>query len=451
MLDCVVIGAGLAGLVAADDLVVRGKQVIVLEARDRVGGRVQSSWVDGQLVESGAQWLSPGNEQMHELVREAGAELVGPQEGSLLIRSQGSVVRSQQSSGRGRSLSPFETADLGQGVARFRRLAQRISSDPTWAAANQTWLAQPLSRWIKTNLRTPAAQHDFSSALSTVLGALSSDIALGAALKAGESGVDLESLFTVSGGLKLRRVVGGMHQLTEHLADQVGDRLQLKTTVTGIEQSADTVIVHTAAGDQIEARFALVTMPPWLALQLDYLPQLPKWRYDTLARTTPGAAIKAVVIYETPWWRESGLSGQMSADEGTIRTTFDVTDPGGPGVLTGMLGGSEAVKMSRLGSEARERALINSLAAVFGPIARQDHKYLDHDWLADPFTQGCHTPHFSPGIWSMSGQLLAEPDGRVHFAGAEYAAKFNGYLEGALRSGREEAKAIARRLGSDSP
>ena len=279
-----------------------------------------------------------------------------------------------------------------------------------------------------------------------MLGAVSSDIALGKALEAGNKSIDLESLFTVSGGLKLRRVVGGMQQLIEHLTDQVGERLQLNTTVTGLEQSSDSVIVHTADGEQIEASTALVTLPPWLALKLDHSPQLPGWRYETLSRTNPGAVIKAVVIYPTPWWRESGLSGQMSADEGTIRATFDVTDPNGPGVLTGMFAGAEAIKMSALGSERREQAFIDSLAAVFGPIARQQHTYVDYDWLADPFTQGCHTPHFAPGIWSMSGQLLAEPVGRVHFAGAEYSGKFNGYLEGALRSGRDEAKAIAREL-----
>ena len=103
--------------------------------------------------------------------------------------------------------------------------------------------------------------------------------------------------------------------------------------------------------------------------------------------------------------------------------------------------------MSALGSAARERAFVDSLAAVFGPIARQQHTYVDYDWLADPFTRGCHTPHFAPGIWSMNGQQLAEPYGPVHFAGAEYAGKFNGYMEGAIRSGREEAKAIAREIG----
>ena len=441
------IGAGFAGLAAADDLIARGKRVVVLEARDRVGGRVQAMQLDGRFLDCGGQWITPGNEYMTQLVRQAGLELVGPQDGSLLIRSGGSVVRSQQQSATAQSLSPFETADLGQGVVRFRRLSERVVSDPTWTTTNKTWLNQPLSRWIKTNVRTPAAQQKFASALDGVLGTEDSDITLGAALRAARNGVDLESLFTVGGGLKLRRVLGGMHQLADHLSDQVGDRIQFGVQVTGISHSAAGVVVRTLGGEQIEARTALVTLPPWLAMQLDYSPELPEWRYQTVSRTSPGAAIKAFVVYRTPWWRESGLSGQTSADEGTIRATFDLTEPGGPGVLTGMFGGPAAVAMSQAGAAAREQAFVDALASVFGQVARQPHSYADYDWYADPFTRGSNTPHFAPGIWSMNGQLLAEPDGPLHFAGAEYAHKFNGYMEGAIRSGRAEARAIARELG----
>ncbi|WIY82074.1 NAD(P)/FAD-dependent oxidoreductase [Propionimicrobium sp. PCR01-08-3] len=442
------IGAGLAGLAAADELIARGKRVAVVEARDRVGGRVRATDVDGVSVDSGGQWITPGNESMLELVREAGLDLVGPQEGSYLLRTGGSVVRSHQQADRTPALSPFETADLGQGVVRFRRLSERMVTDPTWTSTNKTWLNQPLSRWIKTNVRTPAAQQDFSTAMKGVLGAeADSGVTLGAALRAGRNGIDLESLFAVGGGLKLRRVLGGMHQVADHLGDQVGDRIQFGVQVTGITQAADRVIVHTASGEQIEARTTLVTLPPWLAMKLDYSPGLPEWRYETVARTSPGAAIKAFVVYPTPWWRESGLSGQMSADDGTIRATFDLTEPGGPGVLTGMFGGKTAVAMSQAGPAAREQAFIDALAAVFGQVARQEHSYLDHDWYADPFTQGSNTPHFAPGIWSMNGQLLAQAEGPIHFAGSEYAHKFNGYLEGAIRSGRDEARAIARELG----
>lgn len=447
VLDCVVVGAGFAGLTAAVELATRGKDVVVLEARDRIGGRVHTVDHDGQIIEIGGQWVSPGNEQMHKLIAEAGVDLVGPQEGALMIRSQGGVFRGLTAPDRNHSLTPFEMADLGQGVLRFRRLAERVVADPTWAAANVTWLGQPLSRWVRANLRTPAAQQDFTAVLASVEDGLSDGLSLGAALETSIGGTDLESLFTVSGGLKLRRVVGGMHQLAEHLADKLGDRIRLGVEVSGIDHYAERVVVHTSSGESFEARRAIVTLSPWMARDLDYNPPLPSWRDEVSCRTSPGHVIKCFVIYPTPWWREEGLSGQMSADEGTVRVTFDITDPGGPGVIMGFMEGSEADTMSKRSLTIRERAVIDSLAAVFGDKARQPHQYVDYDWVSDPLTRGAHTPHFAPGIWSVNGQLLAEPVGPIRFAGAEYAGKYNGYLEGAVRSAQDEARAVMRDLG----
>lgn len=445
MFDCVVIGAGIAGLAAAADLVARGKDVVVLEARDRVGGRVASTDHNGQLIEIGGQWVSPGNDQMHELIEQAGLGLVAPQAGALLIRSQGNVFHSAPAPDRAHALTPFEMADLGQGVLRFRRLAERVQSDPTWAAANTAWLGQPLSRWVKANLRTPAAQQDFTAVLTSVSDDVH-DASLGDALTTTINGTDLESLFAVSGGLKLRRIAGGMHQVTDSLAAKVEGRIKLGEVVTSIDHTPDSVTVHTGSGEQYRARRALVAVPPWLALRLDYNPPLPAWREEVEQRNTAGAVIKAFVIYPTPWWREHGFGGQMSADEGAVRVTFDISDPGGPGVIMGFFEGVEGAAMTKRSITIRERAFIDSLAAVFGEEARQPHEYVDYDWAADKFTRGAHTPHFAPGAWSVNGQLLAEPAGAIHFAGAEYVGKFNGYLEGAVRSGRDEARAIAREL-----
>lgn len=447
VLDCVVVGAGFAGLTAAVDLAARGKDILVLEARDRVGGRVYTTDHAGMKIELGGQWVSPGNDSMHELIEAADVDLVGPQEGALLIRSQGGVYRSIPAPDRSHALTPFEMADLGQGVLRFKRLAERVNSDLTWAAANVAWLGQPLSRWVKANLRTPAAQQDFAAMLASVSGKAGGDISLGQALSISVNGTDLESLFTVSGGLKLRRVVGGMHKLAEFLAARLGGRVKLGEVVTAIEHDPDGVNIHTESGESYRARRVLVTLPPWLALRLDYNPPLPAWREDVLQRGTAGHVIKAVAIYPTAWWRSMGLSGQMSADEGAVRVTFDISDPDGPGVLTGFFEGAEAAAMSKRGTAAREQAFMDSLSAVFGDVVRQPHEYLDYDWASDKYTRGCHTPHFAPGVWSVNGQLLAEAAGAIHFAGAEYVGKNNGYLEGAVRSGRDEAKAILRELG----
>lgn len=419
----------------------------MLEARDRIGGRVASIEHDGRLIEIGGQWVSPGNEAMHELIDEAGLEVVGPTEGTVLIRSQGTVFKSTQAPDHSYALSPFEMADLGQGVLRFKRLAQRIESDPTWAAANSAWLGQSVGRWVKANLRTPTAQQDFSAVLAKVASTQPDELSLADALRLSIEGTDLESLFTVSGGLKLRRIRGGMHLLAETLADQLGDRIRLGQVVTGFKYDLDKVTVLTESGGTYEAHRVINTLPPWLALQQDYEPALPAWRYEVGERTTAGHNIKAFILYDTPWWRDSGLSGQMSADEGPARVAFDVSDPGGGGVLFGLFEGKEAAALSKFSASMRERAFVDSLVAVFGQDAKRPHKYVDYDWGVDPYTRGSHTPHFSPGVWSASGQLLAEPAGPIRFAGAEYASKYNGYLEGAVRSGREEAAAVLRELG----
>ncbi len=452
VLDCVVVGAGFAGLAAAVELSGRGKDVVVLEARDRIGGRVATYEHEGTMIEVGGQWISPGHDSMHELVEAAGVELIGPQEGALLIRSQGGVYRSSAAPDRSHALTPFEMADLGQGMLRFRRLAQRVESDRSWAAANASWLGQPLGRWVKANLRTPAAQQDFSAVLASVSDGMAGDVSLGRALTTTVQGTDLESLFAVSGGLKLRRVMGGMHQLVDHLAAKLDDRVKLGQIVTRIDHGPDGVTVCTEAADgtssgSYRARRVLVTLPPWLALRLEYNPPLPSWREEVLHRNTAGHVIKAFVLYPTPWWREQGLSGQMSADEGSVRVTFDISEQSGPGIMMGFFEGAEAASMSKRSRTIRELAFIDSLAAVFGEEVRQPHDYLDYDWAADKYTRGCHTPHFAPGVWSVNGQLLAEPVDAIHFAGSEYVGKNNGYLEGAVRSGREEAKAILRELG----
>lgn len=439
-------------MAAAAELSGKGRDIVVLEARNRIGGRVATYEHEGTKIEVGGQWVSPGHDSMHELIEAAGVSLVGPQEGALLIRSQGAVYRSSAAPDRSHALTPFEMADLGQGMLRFRRLAERVESDPTWAAANASWLGQPLGRWVKANLRTPAAQQDFSAVLASVSEGMAGDVSLGQALTTTVQGADLESLFAVSGGLKLRRVLGGMHQLADHLAAKLDNRVKLGRVVTGIDHDPDAVTVRTETADgtpaeSYRARRVLVTLPPWLAMRLEYNPPLPSWREEVLQRNTAGHVIKAFVLYPTPWWREQGLSGQMSADEGSVRVTFDISEETGPGIMMGFFEGTEAASMSKRSRTIREVAFIDSLAAVFGDEVRRPHVYLDYDWAADKYTRGCHTPHFAPGVWSVNGQLLAEPADAIHFAGSEYVGKHNGYMEGAVRSGREEARVILRELG----
>ena len=116
MLDCVVIGAGLAGLSAAARLVEGGRDVVVVEARERVGGRVENVIVEGATLEMGGQWISGAHEVMRALVGEFGLELVDPAEGNIVVRTAGNSRQVPTNSELEENLSPFELADLGQRV-----------------------------------------------------------------------------------------------------------------------------------------------------------------------------------------------------------------------------------------------------------------------------------------------------------------------------------------------
>lgn len=444
--DCVIVGVGIAGLSAAAELHANGKSFRILEARDRIGGRIETTKVGDAMFESGGQWVAPGHDAMFELIEKYDLELVEDRNLDFLIRSQGRVVASHPAMNE-KALSPFVVADLGQAMLRYRRLVARHAKDPVWAQANAAWLAQPVAKWAATNIRSVKAQEAFLDLLSETIGKPHKDLPLADALQDSFANVDLETLFTVTGALGQKRIRGGMHQLTDAMAAELGDVIQLNCVVTKVEVG-EHVTVHSQDGETCEARTVLLTLPPWLAQQLEFDPPLPAWRDEVVVKTSPGNAIKATVSYPRPWWREHGWSGHASSDEGPVHVVFDVTDNDeGPGTMIGFFVGSDAATMNGRSMALRERSFIDALVKIFGEQARGEHHYNDRLWGLEPFSEGCHGAHFSPGVWTRDGSQLAKPEGPIHFAGAEYANKHNGYQEGAIRCARDAAEAILKQLG----
>lgn len=446
MRDCAIVGGGIAGLTAALDLVKRGLDVVVLEARDRVGGRIENGVLeDGQYVELGGQWVGAGHDTVLELAERYGLETVSlPNKGNLVVRLRGQNLE-VPSADEGPALSPFEVSDLGQGLLRLRRLAERLRDDAAWSAANDAWLRQDLRRWITTNLRTQGAQLRFVEVYTAAFGPMSRDATLLEGLHQVNSGPDLESMLASNGGLNQRRVKGGMFEVCRAMADDLGDTVRLGAVVDSIEHNDHSAVVVLADGERIEARNVISTLPPRLATRMTYEPALPKWRSETADKVAAGNVIKAFLVYEKPFWREMGLSGQSSADEGSVRVTFDTTTGDDErGLLMGFFEGADAASLSKRSVTLRQRAFVDSVVRTFGDVAAKPIDYIERDWAAEPFTAGCHGAHFAPGVWTANGPVLAEPEGVLHWAGAEYAGRFNGYMEGAVRSGLESAAAVAR-------
>lgn len=448
MFDCAIVGAGLAGLVAAQYLADRGLSVTVLEARDRVGGRVENRVLsDGSYVELGGQWIGPGFDELQAIIDGLGLETVGlPARGNLVVRLRGQALEVPSTDDKP-ALTPFEVSDLGQGLLRLRRLAERLRDDAAWRRANDAWLKQDLRRWVTTNLRTQGAQRRFGEVYSAAFGPMPKGATLLEGLHQVNSGPDLESMLASNGGLHQKRVSGGMATVAEALAAKLGDAVRLRSEVVRVEHDDRSARLTLADGAVVEARQVISTLPPRLAVAVPHVPALPAWRAEAADKVAPGNVIKAFLIYDKPFWRDLGYSGQSSADEGAVRVTFDTTsDNSDRGHLMGFFEGADADSLSRRSVTLRERAFIDSVVRTFGEVAAKPLSYIERDWAAEKFTGGCHGAHFAPGVWTTNGPILAEPEGVLHWAGAEYATRFNGYMEGAVRSGREVAAVVTRNL-----
>jgi monoamine oxidase len=235
--------------------------------------------------------------------------------------------------------------------------------------------------------------------------------------------------------------------VAERLATRLGsDRIALGAPVRRIAWREAGLEAH-ADGVTVRARRAVVAIAPTLAARIAYEPPLPGYRDQLTQRMPLGTVVKCMALYDEPFWRAEGLSGQVTSVAGPVKLTFDNSPPdGSPGVLVGFLEGRRARELGRLSLEARRAAVLGCFGRFFGPRAARPERYIERAWAEEQWTRGCYGCHMPTGTWTSYGPALRQPVGPVHWAGAEYATVWNGYMDGAVRSGEQAAGEVLRRL-----
>ena len=452
--DVVIVGAGLAGLGSARALVAQGQTVVVLEARDRVGGRVHGrTLADGEtVVEVGGQWIGPGQHRMSRLSAELGLETFPTyNDGENLLRFGDAQARYR---GAIPKISPLSLVDMGQAQLRLDRLARQVPLETPWTAKHaKAWDATTFATWIKRNAQTAKARSLLRLYAQAVFAAEPQDFSLLHALYYTHSGGGVDALAGVVDGAQQDRYVGGSQLVPLRMAEELGDDVvRLGTPVRRIEQRNDVVTVL-ADGLLVTAKHAIVAIPPVLAGRITYDPPLPAYRDQLTQRVPAGSVIKCNVVYDSPFWRADGLTGQATGDEGPVGVVFDNSPPSGsPGVLLAFLEGAHARHLSPASLDERRAAVVGSLVRFFGPRAADFSEYVELDWSQEEWTRGCYGAHFPCGVWTQYGPALREPVGRIHWAGAETATIWSGYMDGALQSGaRAATEVLAARSSSSAP
>ncbi|MBU3749622.1 MAG: flavin monoamine oxidase family protein, partial [Mycobacterium sp.] len=427
--DVVVIGAGLAGLTAARELTGRGFDVVVLEGRDRVGGRTFSGTLAGNPVDRGASFVGPTQDAVLKLAADLGCPTTPTyHSGANLIRWRGRVHRY---SGTIPKLGLLGLLDIGRIQWQFERVARAVSITKPWTSRDAAKLDSiSLGGWLRS-IRATAGSRDLMSIMTRVTwGALPDEISMLHAARYVKSAGGLDRLLGVVGGAQQDHFAGSSHEMSRRMAAELGDRIRLGARVCRIEWSEDAVAVTSTAG-VVEARQAILAIPPAHRLDIDIAPALPI-EYQQLAQRWPqGAVTKAYAAYPTPFWRARGLSGQALSDQGPVFITFDVSPADGTGIL---LGFTDPHGFDAQPEQQRRQQVLACFTALFGEQAAHPVDYLDQRWGAETFAPGGPTAAVPPGSWTEFGRLLRRPVGPLHWAGTETADEWTGYMDGAVRS-----------------
>ncbi|WP_279072557.1 NAD(P)/FAD-dependent oxidoreductase [Microbacterium lacticum] len=440
--DVVIVGAGAAGLTAANELRKAGLSVAVLEARDRVGGRLWTDTIEGAMLEIGGQWISPDQTALIETVADLGLDTFSRyREGdSVYVGPDGTAHRF---TGEMFPVSPETEAVIARLTERLDAMVAEIDPDRPWAHEKAAeWDSVSWDAWLRAQTDDDEAVRNLAFATgSAMLTKPTHAISLLESLLMAASAGSYSNLVDADFILD-KRVVGGLQQVPLLLAERLGEDVFLNQPVRTLEWS-DEGVTAVADGMTVRARQAILALAPVLYSRISFVPALPRLQHQMHQHISMGFVIKVHAVYDRPFWREQGLSGTAFSPYELSHEAYDNTNHGDErGTLVGFVSDLNADGVFALSADERKERILTSLSHYYGPEALDPVVYYESDWGSEEWTRGAYAASFDLGGLSRYGKHLREAVGPIHFACSDLAGAGYQHVDGAIRMGRLVAAQI---------
>jgi len=442
--DVVVVGAGFAGLAAAHAIKAAGQSVLLLEARDRVGGRTLTlALPDGGWVDEGGQWAGAGHDRFYHWIKVTGhTTYPSPDFGDWLIYGPADT-QFHRVSDDSPALPGMDVVEAMK--AKLQAMADSLDPAAPWTHPEaKAWDGITLAQWLAQNVRNDNIRAFMVGDMSYAC-ASPEQISILSFLSLLKACVSFDKLNGFEDAAQQDRIVGGVQPVAEGMATLLGDDIvMLKQPVRRVRWNPDGATVVTDAME-VEAGHVIFAGPPTLMGAIEFAPSLPTARAKITQHWPQGLVIKVAMVYETPFWREQGLSGGSLDYSSWISETADSSAPpehSKMGVLTGFIYTDQALDAMQVAAPERRQRMLREMAARFGDEALNPVRVIEMNWSTQVWTRGCYGGYLAPGATSAFTSAVRDAVGPLHWAGTETSPVWPTFIEGAIRSGERAAAEV---------